>query len=466
MSTTGRYLTAPQPLSTMPPGIPYIVGNEAAERFSFYGMRAILTTYMTAYLVNAAGVSDVMGEEEAKAYVHLFVASAYFFPILGAVLSDWLLGKYRTILILSIVYCLGHLALAAVPGRTGLLMGLALVAVGAGGIKPCVSAHVGDQFGEQNRHLLERVFSWFYFSINLGAFVSTLLTPWLLDHKDYGPHWAFGIPGVLMALATLCFWLGRNKFVHVPPGGLQFFRDSFGADGLSAIVRLIPLYLFVAVFWSLYDQTMSAWVLQAGDMDRVVWLPKVSSSWPFISVQRQELIAAQLQAVNPLLILLYIPLFAGVIFPLGRRVGLTALGKVSIGFFLTAGAFAISGYAQWLIDQGQKPHIQWQIWAYVVMTAAEVLVSITCLEFSYRQAPNRMKSFIMSLYLLSVTAGNLLASGVNFLIVDSDGKNLLPGALYYWFFTGLMFVAAVLFIPVALTFRERTYLQQEASTEA
>ena len=86
-------------------------------------------------------------------------------------------------------------------------LGLALIALGAGGIKPCVSAHVGDQFGKQNKHLITKVFGWFYFSINFGSTVSMPLTPWLLEH--YGPGWAFGVPGILMAIATFVFWLGR-----------------------------------------------------------------------------------------------------------------------------------------------------------------------------------------------------------------------------------------------------------------
>lgn len=460
MTTTARYLTAPQPLTTMPPGIPYIVGNEAAERFSFYGMKAILTVYMTQYLLNWAGKSQPMTGEEAKTYVHLFVASAYFFPILGAILSDWLWGKYRTIFWLSLVYCLGHLALAVVPAREGLLLGLTLIAIGAGGIKPCVSAHVGDQFGEKNRHLLGRVFGWFYFSINFGSFISTLLTPWVLQH--YGPHWAFGIPGILMGVATFLFWLGRNKFVHVPPGGRQFFRESFSYEGLDAIGRLIPLYLFVAIFWALYDQTASAWVIQAELMDRTTWWPSLTSGFPFITVERQEVLSSQLQAINPILILIYIPIFSYVIYPLlGRCFRLTSLRKVAIGFFLTAAAFAISGYAQLLIDRGETPHVQWQVWAYVVLTAAEVMVSITYLEFSYTQAPNKMKSLIMSLYLLSVSLGNALTSFVNWIIQDASGTSRLPGAQYYWFFTGLMLAAAVIFIPLALTFRERAYIQDE-----
>ena len=89
--------------------------------------------------------------------------------------------------------------------RFGLSIGLGLIAMGSGGIKPCVSAHVGDQFGKTNSHLLEKVFSWFYFSINFGAFFSTLATPLLLE--KYGPNVAFGIPGVLMFIATFVFWI-------------------------------------------------------------------------------------------------------------------------------------------------------------------------------------------------------------------------------------------------------------------
>jgi POT family proton-dependent oligopeptide transporter len=463
------YLTAPPPSDKMPPGVPYIVGNEAAERFSFYGMKAILVVYMTKYLHDSAGQASYMSEAEAKTYMHAFVASAYFFPIAGAVLSDWLWGKYRTILALSLVYCLGHLALAVVPGREGLLAGLLLIAIGAGGIKPCVSAHVGDQFGEKNRHLLEKVFGWFYLSINLGALLSTLLTPWLLEStwmlERFGPtrthQIAFGVPGVLMFLATLVFWMGRHRFVHVPPGGPAFFRELLSDDGLSALVRLIPLYLFVSVFWALYDQTGSAWVLQAEKMDRHILWPNLSSQFPWFSFAQQNVLAAAIQAVNPFLILLLVPLFSYVIYPACGMLGaVTPLRKVATGFFLIAAAFAISGWIQHRIDGGEMPSAYWQILAYIVLTSAEVL------EFSYTQAPKRMKSLVMSLYLLSVSLGNVLTSGVNWVIQQPGFRETLKGEKYYWFFTGLMLLAAVAFIPYAMSFRGRTVTQDEASGAA
>ena len=161
-----KYKTAPVASPSIPSGIPYIVANEAAERFSYYGMRAILVVFMTQYLMNAAGELDLMSEHEAQGYFHLFVSAVYFMPVFGALLADGVIGKYRTILFLSLFYCVGHFALAMDDTRMGLLIGLGLIAVGAGGIKPCVSAHLGDQFGASNHHLLSRVFGWFYFSSN------------------------------------------------------------------------------------------------------------------------------------------------------------------------------------------------------------------------------------------------------------------------------------------------------------
>ena len=146
-----KYRTKPDASKKMPRGIPYIIGNEAAERFSFYGMKAILFIFMTKFLVDSAGNSDVMTETEANQRIHLFIFAAYFFPVIGGYLSDRFFGKYRTIIALSIVYCIGHLALALDETRTGLYIGLGLIAIGAGGIKPCVSAHVGDQFGPTNQ---------------------------------------------------------------------------------------------------------------------------------------------------------------------------------------------------------------------------------------------------------------------------------------------------------------------------
>jgi len=434
-----HYRTQPLPIDGLPPGIPYIIGNEAAERFSYYGMRAVLVVFMSQYLMSPSGHPDPMSEEEAKGYFHLFVSATYFTPILGALLADGWLGKYRTIIALSLVYCLGHLALALDDTRTGLLIGQSLIALGAGGIKPCVSAHVGDQFAETNRHLLSRVYSWFYFALNSGAFASMLVTPWLLEH--YGPSAAFSVPAILMLIATVIFWSGRFRFAHIPAGGAAFLRETLSREGLRSLAKLGVIYAFVAVFWALFDQTGSSWVLQAQKMDQT-----------FLGYR---ILPSQIQAANPLLIMILTPLFYYGIYPwIERRMRVTALGKIGAGMFLTAFSFALAAWIQRALDAGATPSIGWQLLNYVVLTAAEVMVSITCLEFSYTQAPPTMKSFVMSFFMVSVAAGNLFTSAVNFFIQNPDGTSKLAGADYFWFFSALMLATAISFAAAARRYPE------------
>ncbi len=445
-----KYKTAPVASDKMPNGLPFIIANDAAERFSYYGMRAILVVFMTQYLTNASGELDVMSPAEAQGFYHLFVSAVYITPILGALLADGVLGKYRTIISLSIVYCFGHFALALDDTRMGLLIGQSLIALGAGGIKPCVSSHLGDQFGASNHHLLSGAFGWFYFAINLGAFGAMLIMPWLL--KNYGAAWAFGIPGILMLLATIFFWAGRNRFVHIPPAGMGFVKEALSRVGLMTLGKLGAIYLFVAMFWALFEQIGSSWILQAQKMDRVLF--------------GIEVLPSQIQAANPLLIMLLVPLFAYILYPaINRLFALTPLRKMAIGMFLTAIAFAVPAWIQMQIDNGLIPSIGWQLLAYLLLTAAEVMVSITCLEFSYTQAPNSMKSFVMAFFYMSIAIGNLFTSAVNFFILNPDGTNKLAGADYFWFFTVLMLITSVLFLFVIRHYKEQTYLQTEEYTE-
>jgi proton-dependent oligopeptide transporter, POT family len=269
--------TAPDPNQTgWPSGVKYIIGNEGCERFSYYGMKAILMVYMVGLYM---GLQD-MGQADARAAatktMHLWSAAVYTLPIIGAIISDRLLGKYKTILYLSVVYCMGHAALAIFEGPElqkqlfgqvlvdpldGLLIGLGLIAVGSGGIKPCVSAHVGDQFGKSNWHLVAKVFNAFYFIINFGSAFATLLIPWIrgpvtdtvIDGVVYRTYagsvtWAFAIPGLLMGIATIFFWWGRKEFVHVPP-------TTPGKRGLLDVISGTFLLLgTVAVPVKFYDQ--------------------------------------------------------------------------------------------------------------------------------------------------------------------------------------------------------------------
>jgi POT family proton-dependent oligopeptide transporter len=381
----------------MPSGIPFIVGNEAAERFSFYGMRAILAVFMTSYLH--------MTESSATEWGHTFNSAVYFTPILGAFLADIFIGKYKTILYLSVLYCFGHLVLALNESKEGLFWGLTLISIGAGGIKPCVSAHVGDQFGTKNKHLIEKVFSIFYFAVNFGSLFSTLLIPYLLEH--YGPAYAFGLPGILMFIATVIFWSGRKRFVHVPPFGKAYFKTIFAKEALSAIGRLVFIFAFIAIFWSLYDQSASTWVYQS----KSAFLNKDINLFGLISF---TILPSQIQAANPILVLILIPIFSIYIYPaLNKVITLKPLIKILIGMFMCVLAFLVVAYIEKRISNGIETSVWWQFLAYLILTMAEVMVSITALEFSYTQAPNQMKSTVMGIFMFSISLGNILVAVIS-----------------------------------------------------
>lgn len=443
----------------MPPGVPYIIGNEAAERFSYYGMKSVLTVFMAHYLLNQSGVLAPMSDNQAYMYSHVFVLGVYALPVLGAILADGFFGKYRTILSLSIVYCLGNLTLAcmattwgiAIGQRTMLAIGLFLICLGAGGIKPCVSANVGDQFGESNKHLLSKMFGWFYFSINAGSFISSILCPWLLANSKWGAGWAFGIPGIAMLIATLFFWGGRHKMVHVPPAGLGYLKETFSKEGLITLGRIAMVYVFILVFWALWGMSNGVeWTLQAEKMD-LHWMG-------------MNLIAAQVQTANPILILIFIPIVNYVIYPAIDKVfPLTPLRKIGIGLFITALSFVVIVWIQGQIDAGMKPSINWQLLAYVILTLGEAMVSITGLEFSYTQAPNSMKSSVMALWLLTVASGEGFVALVNKWILGGGHK--LSAYQYFTFFTWLMFGAAAVFVIVACFYKGRTYLQTQLTPD-
>ena len=438
------YLTAPLKTDKMPPGIPYIIGNEAAERFNFYGMRAILVVFMTKYLMDRSGAFAPMSENDANKWYHLFLFANYFVPMLGSIVADAFWGKYRTIFWLSLVYCAGSVVLALDHTRLGLTAGLTLIAIGSGGIKPCVSSHVGDQFGSDNQHLLSRAFGWFYFSVNFGSFFSILLIPWLLDH--YGPVPAFGVPAGLMLLAAFVFWQGRFKFAHIPPTGKSFLRNTFNREGLTTLGRLCIIYAFIAIFWSLWDQSGGEWVTQAEKMD----LHFAGITW----------LSSQIQALNAIMILAFIPLFQYVLYPLTSKVfPLTPLRKIGLGLIVTGVSFLVSAWIENQLAAGLKPSIGWQIPAYALLSAGEVMVSITGLEFAYTQAPKHMKAMVQALYLLAVSAGNLFTALVHVFIANPDGTVKLQGAAYYNFFAYLSIGCVAVFIFVAKAYKGRSYLQ-------
>ncbi len=455
-----------------PAQIKYIVGNEACERFSYYGMRSILAGYITgAVLKGGLGQSADVSTE----IIHLFVFANYFMPLFGAWLSDKLIGRYHTILWVSLFYCAGHGVLACsdfvgggVSGKMWCLYaGLALIAFGSGGIKPCVSAFMGDQFRPDQSHLLQKAYGAFYWAINFGSFFSFLVIPWVKDHHGYSL--AFGVPGILMAIATFVFWLGTKHYVRVPPArktcragffkvlfaalfsqreaGKSFWdaaRSRFSESEIAAAKSVLPIlgvFSLVPVFWSLFDQTNSTWVLQGQKM-----IPA--------NVLGLAIGAEQMQSMNPLLVMLLVPLFTLGIYP---RIGRYAspLKRMAFGMFLAVGSYLIVAALQTRIEHGGQLSILWQTLPYLVLTAAEVLISTTGLEFAFREAAPELKSTIMSFWLLTVAVGNLLVSAITKIFSDPANGEASVSTGRFLMYAGLTFVVAILFSIIAAFYQYR-----------
>ncbi len=437
----------------MPRPIWFLAWNEAAERFSYYGMTSILTLYMVRHLERP--------RNEAISWYSIFTAAVYLMPVVGGFVADRFWGRYHTILWLSFGYVAGHLVIAGSDSAWGLLAGCALIAVGSGGIKPCASAFAGDQIPVERPALLERLYDLWYWMINLGSTASQLLVPWL--YERFGPRVAFGAPAGAMMLALAVFIVGRRGYRRPPANGPSphgFLRviasalrnasrrpagahwldgarpdhPEWAVEGAKAVFRIAGVFAAVSAFWALFFQYGSSWTLQAEEMERRVLGYLVPPG--------------QVQTLDAVFVLSLIPLFSLWLYPALERRGLqvTPLRKMTAGMFVMVLAFVAAAAVESPLRAGMRLHVAWQIPQYLLLAIAEVLVSVTALEFAYTQAPARMKSAIMGLWFLTFFAGNLLTAGVAAL-------NRFQGVAYFAFFAFLMLAAALIFALVAWRYR-------------
>jgi len=441
-----------------PPQIKFIIGNEACERFSYYGMIGILELYLKNRMQ--------MGADGATQVLHLFGTAVYFLPLLGGWLADRYWGRYWTILSISLFYCLGHATLAIFEGsRAGLFVGLTLLAIGAGGIKPCVSAFVGDQFGPNQDLVLRKVYGWFYWAINLGAAFGFFVIPLVRNKAGYS--WAFGVPGIFMALATLIFWLGTKYYVRQPPlradrgagfwtvvwfavrhrgerkDGERFFdvaRARFSAEEVEsarAVSGILMIFLTVPMFWALFNQVNSTWVLQGKNMT------------PYYVLDGETM-----QSAGSVLVMIWVPILTLGVYPWLERRGIlpTPLRRMSAGMVLGAVSFVICGFIQSRMDAGATLSVAWQLIPYIVLEAGEVMLSATALEFAFSQSPERMKSIVMSFWLMTMAGGHFLVA-----VFTNLNSNYVHahGAVEFYFYAALMMVVAAAFIFLATRYRGR-----------
>uniref|UniRef100_A0A3B5BND3 Solute carrier family 15 member 1-like n=1 Tax=Stegastes partitus TaxID=144197 RepID=A0A3B5BND3_9TELE len=383
---------APPPASIAgyPISIFFIVVNEFCERFSYYGMRAVLVLYFKYFLL--------WDDDFATTIYHTFVALCYLTPILGAIIADSWLGKFKTIVYLSIVYALGQVVMAVsaihditdtnrdgTPDNMTLhvalsMLGLILIALGTGGIKPCVAAFGGDQFQDDQEKQRSTFFSIFYLSINAGSLLSTLITP-ILRAQECGIYTkqecyplAFGVPAALMVVSLLVFIVGSGMYNKTAPQGnimvkvckcIAFaisnrFRhrssvypkrhhwmdwaeeryDKLLIAQVKMVLKVLFLYIPLPMFWALFDQQGSRWTLQATTMN---------GNFGLLTIMPD-----QMQTVNPILILVLVPVVDSIVYPLIAkcRINFTPLKRMNVGMFLAGLAFVAAALVQLQIDVG------------------------------------------------------------------------------------------------------------------
>ncbi|XP_032880749.1 solute carrier family 15 member 2-like [Amblyraja radiata] len=368
--------------TTYPLSIIFVVVNEFCERFSFYGMKAVLTLYFANFLH--------WDDDQSTAIYHAFMGLAYFTPVLGALIADSWLGKFKTIVILSIVYIIGLVvtSIGAIPpvGNHTVhlvlsMFGIFLIALGAGCIKPCVAAIGGDQFEEGQNVERRRFFSFFYLCINAGSLLSTIITPILrADVKCFGGECyalAFGVPAALMVVATVVFLSGSGLYKNLPPQGnvlvgvsrcigfairnrwkhrsstyakrehwLDWATEKYPEHVIKEIkmvTRVLFLYLPLPMYWALFDQMGSRWTLQAtgmnGDFGGFIIQPD------------------QMQTINAILIVTFIPIFDMGIYPLFAKCKLkvTPLRRMTVGMLLTSVAFIAAAFVELQVQSTLVP---------------------------------------------------------------------------------------------------------------
>jgi POT family proton-dependent oligopeptide transporter len=234
-----------------------------------------------------------------------------------------------------------------------------------------------------------------------------------------------------------------------PPGGdwLETARGVHPAEavnGARAVFRIMGVFVMVTGFWALFDQHGASWILQATRMN----LDVGTVGFLGLRLGGFRLEASQIGAINPFMVLMLVPLFQGVLYPGLVRLGVkvSPLGKMSVGMFLTVLSFVAMAVLQSIIDGGGRPHALWQVVPYLFLTAGEVMISVTGLEFAFTQAPRTMKSTIMSFWMLTTAGGNFIAAVVS-------QWNRFHGAAYFAFFAGLMLACAIGFVLMARRYR-------------
>lgn len=438
----------------------FIIITELCERFAFYGASLMFQRYLR----------SILGQSKsgATALNRGFQFFCYFTAIVGAVIADVYLGKYKTIVLFSMAYMvgLGLLAVSAMPwsinggfGLPGFILATyVFIACGTGGIKANVSTFAAEQVKDgmhpteepnvyiDSRITVESVFRYFYWAINLGAFLGMLICP-IISGLDtpYNFTYAYLVPVVMFVLGLIVFISGRSKYYVKPPSGSvlvktwgcmvyaikntgnvqkydHWLEKAKGAQGvtwndkfvddLRKTLSACTVFLFYPFYWALYGNMSDNFINQGGNMKRPKWLE-----------------VEQLNLINSLVLVVAIPLFDSFVFPMLRRMGfrLGPITRITIGFWIMIGGFIYATVLQHVLYQtgpwynftdltglpkGVVPEndlsVWWQMPPYAVIAISEIFSSATGLEFAFKLAVPELKSIVMALFLLTNCGGSLI----------------------------------------------------------
>lgn len=403
---------APRLLFGHPRGLAYLFATEMWERFSYYGMRALLVLYMVKYLFEPGRAETVIGYATLKGALEfafgplsaqalasqvygLYTGLVYFTPLIGGLIADRALGQRRTVILGAALMALGHFMMAFEPL---LFFALATLILGNGAFKPNIVTQVGALYppGDARR---DRAYSIFYVGINVGAFLAPLVCGTLGERAGW--HYGFGAAGVGM-LIGLAIYLAAAP--ALPPD--EIARRPARADGplgakeRRAIVALLVLCAPVSLFWATYEQQGNTIALWADEyVDRGVglfgWRAEIPTTW--------------FQAFNPFMIFAFTPLVVALWTRQGARGREpSTLAKMALGCFGVAAANLVLA-AGALSAGAEKASWLWLLAYFVVVTVGELYLSPIGLSLVSKASPARFVSMMMGAWLMTSFAGNLLA---------------------------------------------------------
>jgi POT family proton-dependent oligopeptide transporter len=419
-------------LGQHPIGFWFVFFGELAERASYYGMRTLLALYM----IDVLHYSEAAGATVMKA----FMALCYLTPFFGAWVAEKYLGRYKTIIYYSLPYILGHIILGGLQNSAGLFVALVLLALGSGAIKPNTSVLMGQIYdAEKKEALLNEGFSLYYAAVNVGAAVSAFALPLVVQAQGGQYGLALMIPAVLMAAAFGVFAFGRRYYptenVRMLPPKTPQQREA----ERRTLRRIAGVFAAIAIFWLIYDQNADTWIYFAQSHADLHLFGSVN------------LTSNQMQALNPVFIVLLTPFFNFMWNQMKQRRGgreVPDTTKMLVGFAIVVATSLVMVYAAWLSRTGPVT-IWWVILATFIITLAELCISPVGMEFAYRQAAPGTKSVVTAAFWMMVFVGD----SVGLLFAPFYEKQLTP-APYFGLLAVLMTVTALAFIPISRRFRD------------